>query len=89
MNINAEKKLEDILSSFDKGKVSEAKSKLNDFLNTPEGKKIAYEISGIDKSKLMNKFMSINTSDIKKKIENADLSKLSQKDFENILNKLK
>lgn len=89
MNNSAEKKLEGILSSLDKNKISEAKSKLNGFMNTPEGRKIAREISGIDKNKLMDTFMSMNSSEVKNKLNNADLSKLSGKDIEKILNQLK
>lgn len=89
MNNSAQKKLESILSSLDSNKVSEAKNKLNGFMNTPEGQKIAREIGGMDKNKLINTFMTMNTSEIKSKLKNADLSKLSSKDIETILNKLK
>ena len=89
MNNSAQKKLESILSSLDSNKISETKNKLNGFMNTPEGRKIAREIGGIDKNKLLNTFMTMNTSEIKSKLKNADLSKLSSKDIETILNKLK
>lgn len=89
MNNDPQKKLESIISSLDKSKVSEVKQKLSSILNTPEGRKLAGELSGIDKSKLMNTFMSMNTQDMKSKLGSADLSKLSPKDVDKILKNLK
>ena len=89
MNSDPQKKLENILSSLDRRKVSEVKQKLSSMLNTPEGKKLAAELGGIDKNKLMNTFMSMNPGDIKNKLANADLSKLSPKDVDKILKNLK
>ena len=89
MNNDPQKKLESIISSLDKSKVSEVKQKLSSILNTPEGRKLAGELSGIDKNKLMNTFMSMNTQDMKSKLGSADLSKLSPKDVDKILKNLK
>ena len=69
--------------------MEDMESKLNAMLNTPDGRKLAGELSGIDKSKLMNTFMSMNTQDMKNKLGNADLSKLSSKDIDRILKNLK
>ena len=89
MNNDPQKKLESIISSLDKSKLNEVKQKLNAMLNTPDGRKLAGELIGIDKSKLMNTFMSMNTQDMKNKLGNADLSKLSSKDIDRILKNLK
>lgn len=89
MNNDPQRKLENIMSSLDKSKVNEVKQKLSAMLNTPDGRKLAGELSGIDKSKLMNTFMSMNVQDMKKKLGKADLSKLSSKDVERILKGLK
>lgn len=89
MNNDPQKKLENILSSLDRNKVSEVKQKLSAMLNTPDGRKLAGELSGIDKNKLMNTFMSMNSQDIKKKLGNVDLSRLSSKDVDKILKNLK
>lgn len=89
MDNNANKKLENILSSLDKNKVFEAKQSIQKFLNTPDGKNIAKQISNIDKNKLMNMFLGMNSNELKQKLQNADISNLSQKDLNDIINKLK
>ena len=89
MDNNANKKLENILSSLDKNKVSQAKQSIQKFLSTPDGKNIAKQISNIDKNKLMNMFLGMNSDELKQKLQNADLSNLSQKDLNDIINKLK
>lgn len=86
---NVNKKLESILSSVDKSKINETKRSLEDFAKTPEGKKVINQLGGIDKNKLMNLFMSMDTQDLKSKLEKADLSKLSQSDIKNVINKIK
>ncbi len=89
MNNNVNKKLEGILSSVDKNKINETKKSLEEFAKTPEGKKIMQQLGGMDKNKLMNLFMSMDTRDLKAKLEKADLSKLSQADIKNLINKIK
>lgn len=89
MDNNVNKKLENILAGLDKNKVAQAKRSLEGFMNTPEGRRLAQQISSADRSKLINSFMNMNTDDIKKKLNNVDLSKLSGSDIAGVINKLK
>jgi len=89
MDNNVNKKLENILSSVDKRKINETKRSLEEFSKTAEGKKVMQQIGTIDKNKLMNLFMSMDTKDLKDKLSKADLSKLSQSDIKNVMNKIK
>ena len=77
MGQDINKKLEDILQGIDKNKINNSKRSLEQMLNTPEGKKLLQNIGNIDKSKLMNMFMKMDTNEIKRKLQNADLSKMS------------
>lgn len=89
MDNSVNRKLENILAGMDKNKINQAKRSLEGFINTPEGRRLAQQLNGADRSKLINMFMSMNADDIKKKLNNADLSKLSGKDIAGIVNKLK
>ena len=51
--------------------------------------KYFWNIGNIDKSKLMNMFMKMDTNEIKRKLQNADLSKMSNINANDIINKLK
>jgi hypothetical protein len=70
-------------------KINETKRSLEEFSKTAEGKKVMQQIGTIDKNKLMNLFMSMDTKDLKDKLSKADLSKLSQSDIKNVMNKIK
>ncbi len=89
MGQDINKKLEDILQGIDKNKINNSKRSLEQMLNTPEGKKLLQNIGNIDKSKLMNMFMKMDTNEIKRKLQNADLSKMSNINANDIINKLK
>ncbi len=89
MGQDINKKLEDILQGIDKNKITNSKKSLEQMMNTPEGKKLLQNIGNIDKSKLMNMFMQMDTNEIKRKIQNADLSKMSNINANDIINKLK
>ena len=87
--MDIDKKLKDVLSGVTPEQLKKSKSSIQQFLNTPEGKKIASEIGAIDKNKLIGAFMSMDTQELKQKLKNVDLSKLSNTDAKSVINKLK
>lgn len=89
MSQDVNKKLEDILSGIDKNKIMQSKKNIEQMLNTPEGKKLLQNIESLDKGKLMNMFMRMDTKELKQKIKDADLSKMSGIKADDIINKFK
>lgn len=89
MKEDINKKLENVLNSMDKNKLNLDKRTVEQLLSTPEGKKLASRLSGVDKNKLINTFMNMDCAELKKKLQNADLSKLSQLKADDILKKLR
>ncbi|MCX7715360.1 MAG: hypothetical protein N2171_06505 [Clostridia bacterium] len=87
MDIN--KKLEDILSGMDAGKIKKSKQTINEFLNTPDGEKLKKQLNSIDKQKLLNVFSNMGTNEIKKKLSNLDSDSLSKMKADEIIQKLK
>ena len=83
------KKIESILKDIDKSTINSGKKNIEQLLSSEEGKKLVAGLGNIDKTKLMNAFMSMNSSDIKSKLQNADLSKLSNINADEILKKLR
>lgn len=84
-----EKKIMDIFSQIDKNKLNQTKNNLEKFMNTEEGKRMLEQIKNIDKNKLRNVFMGIDTEEAKNKLINADLSKLSKMKSDSFLDNLK
>lgn len=89
MSQDVNKKLEEVLSGIDKNKIMQSKKNLEQMLNTPEGKKLLKNIESMDKGKLMNMFMGMDTKELKQKIKDADLSKMSGIKADDIINKFK
>lgn len=89
MDKSYENKLKSILGNIDSEKLNQSKKALNNFLNSNEGKDFAKKMSGIDKDKLMKQFSQMSGEDIKNKLNNFDLSKLSKNDLNNILGYMK
>ena len=89
MDSNVGKKLNDILSGIDQEKLNSAKRSVEEFISTKEGQKIKEELKGMDKDKLINNFMNMNTNKLKDMIGKANLSGLKGTDIENILKKYK
>ena len=83
-NNDIEKKLREVLSGVDMSGFNS--SGIEKLLKSPQGRKLAESISDTDKQKLLNKFMSMNSNEIKNKLNQADLSQLSVDD---ILKKLR
>ena len=71
------KKLQNVLNGIDKNTINQSKKNIEQFLSTPEGQKLAAKLSSVDKSKILNSFMNMDSEEIKAKLQNADLSKLS------------
>ena len=72
------KKLQNVLNGIDKNTINQSKKNIEQFLSTPEGQKLAAKLSSVDKSKVLDSFMSMDSEEIKQKLKNADLSKISQ-----------
>lgn len=89
MDSNVEKKLNDVLSGIDKGKLNSAKRSVEEFISTKEGQKIKEELKGMDKNKLINSFMKMDTNELRTMLEKANLAGLSGTDIQNILKRLK
>ena len=83
-NNKIEKKLKEILSGVNMSAINN--SGIERLLKSPQGKKLAQSMSEADKQNLLQKFMSMDSKDIKDKLNKADLSKLSA---EEILKKLR
>lgn len=89
MGKNVDKKLADILSSVDKGKLEKNSKAINQIINSNEGQKLKNQIGQIDKNKLIEAFSSMDSNDIKNKLSRADVSKLNGLTAEEIIRKLK
>jgi len=87
--MSIEKKLKDVLSGLDSKKINESKRSIEELLKTEHGKRIVDSLSGVDKNKVMELFMKMDSEEIKKKLNQADLSKLSGISANDIINKLK
>ena len=72
------KKIQNVLNGIDKNTINQSKKNIEQFLSTPEGKNLAAKLKTVDKSKVLDSFMNMDSEEIKKKLKNADLSKLSQ-----------
>lgn len=57
--------------------------------SSEKGRKIAGSISKEEKQRLLKTFMSMDTEEIRNRLKNADLSKISQMSSEDILKKLR
>ncbi len=89
MDSNVNKKLNDVLSGLNKDKLSNAKRSIEEFLASREGEKIKEKLKGADKDKLIDNFMKMDTNELRKMLQKANLSNLSGIDMNNILKKLK
>ncbi len=89
MAMTPEKKLMEILSGMDKQKIAQSKQSIEQLLNSPQGKKLSQQIGNIDRNKIVNTFMSMNSEEIKKKLQNIDISQLSKINADDVIDKLK
>ena len=89
MSNDLNKKLNEVLSGIDKNKILKSKKTIEEFASTPDGQKLLNELKNTDKNKLLEMFMKMDTSEIKRKLQNADVSKLSNMNLGDIKNKLK
>ena len=87
MDKNLKAKLSGILSGLGgiKGKTAE----LSGFLNSDEGKKLAASLSESDKKALLQKFMSMDSKEIEKKLKNFDAASADGLTAEEIKKKLR
>ena len=89
MSNDLNKKLNEVLSGIDKNKILKSKKTIEEFASTPDGQKLLNELRNTDKNKILEMFMKMDTSEIKRKLQNADVSKLSNMNLGDIKNKLK
>ncbi len=89
MRRDVNKKMENILNGIDKNTINSGKRSIEQLLSTPEGKKLAERLGNIDKNKVIDQFMKMDPAEMKKKLQNADLSKLSGLKAEDIMKKLR
>lgn len=89
MDNNVGKKLEDILKGMDKNKLMTSKRNVEQFLNTPEGRKLKQSLTGADKDKFINEFMKMDSDKLKQTLKNADTSRLADINAEEFLKKFK
>lgn len=89
MRKDVNKKIENVLNGIDKNTINSGKRNIEQLLSTPEGKKLAQSLGNVDKNKLIDQFMKMDSSEIKRKLKNADLSKLSGLKAEDIIKKLR
>ena len=89
MRRDVNKKTENILNGIDKNTINSGKRSIEQLLSTPEGKKLAERLGNIDKNKVIDQFMKMDPAEMKKKLQNADLSKLSGLKAEDIMKKLR
>ena len=78
MNMNnndVRKKLDEVLKS---GAMPRG---LESILSSPQGKRLAQNLSGQDKEKLLKMFMSMDTNEIKNKMKNVNISDLSAEEI--------
>ncbi len=88
MNSDVNKKLNDLLSGVDKSKLDAAKKSVEKFINSKDGDKLKQQLKNVDKNKLLNKFMNMDSAEMKSVLQKANLSNLSPNDVSGILNKL-
>ena len=88
MNSDVNKKLNDLLSGDDKTKLDAAKKSVEKFINSNDGDRIKQQLKNVDKNKLLNKFMNMDSNEMKAVLQKANLSNISPNDVSNILNKL-
>ena len=87
MDIN--KKLEHVLNNLDKSTINSGKNIIENFLSSPEGKKLAAKLSNTDKNQLLEKITNMDSAELKNKLKNIDLNKLSQLKADDILKKMR
>lgn len=89
MNEDLTQKLQNILGTLDKDKLLKGKKEVEKFLSTEEGKKLISNLNNEDKSKIMEKFMKMDSNELKKKLDSDELSNLSKLKAGDIFKKLR
>lgn len=87
MEKNIKAKLSDILSGL--GGIKGKSAEIYGFLNSEEGKRLAASLSDADKKALLQKFMSMDTEEIGKKLNNFDPAAAKDISVEEIKKKLR
>ena len=82
-------KLQNILGTLDKDKLLKGKKEVESFLSTAEGKKLVANLKNEDKEKILEKFMKMDSGDLKRKLNTDGLKNLSGLKAEDIFRKLR
>ncbi len=89
MKEDLSQKLQNILNTIDKDKLLKGKKEVENFLSTSEGKKLISNLKDEDKSKILEKFMKMDSEELRKKLKADGLSGLSNIKANDILKKLR
>ena len=82
-------KLRNILGTLDKDKLLKGKKEVENFLSTQEGKKLVANLKNEDKEKILEKFMKMDSENLKRKLSTDGLKNLSGLTAEDIFRKLR
>ena len=89
MNNNIEGKLSQMLSGVDSGKLKSSVDAVSKLLSTEAGQKLKNSLSENDKKAIIEKFLSMDSKEVSRKLKNADLSQLANMSADDIMKKLK
>jgi len=87
MNKDVENKLKNLLSGINPAVLKNAN--IEKLINSPKGKNIITGLSESDKQKIISAFMGMSNEELKKKLNNVNLSELSGLSADEILKKLR
>lgn len=89
MKENIGDKLSRMLSGLDKNKLKSSADAVSKLLSSEEGQRLKNSLSESDKKAILEKFMSLDTSEVNAKLKNADPSQLNGMSADDIMKKLK
>lgn len=89
MKEDLSQKLQNILGTLDKDKLLKGKRDVENFLSTAEGKKFITNLKNEDKEKILEKFMKMDSGELKKRLSADGLKNLSGLKADDIFRKLR
>ena len=82
-------KLSRMLSGMDKNKLKSSAEAVSRLLASEEGQRLKNSLSESDKKAILEKFMSLDTDEVSRKLKNADMTDLGSMSAEDIMKKLR
>lgn len=89
MNEELNKKLNDLLSGIDREKLSGMKRSVGKMLEGKNGEMLKRRIGTMDKDKLLDEFMRLDSNELKRLIGKANVNELDGTEIEEVLKKMK